>query len=54
MMLKEKFKATTTDKDAAVDVMYHTSQTIKLENDNFTFLISDDKKKTQNAESRFS
>ena len=49
-MLKEKSKATTTDKDAATDVMYHTSQVMKLENDNFTLLISDDEKKTQKAD----
>jgi hypothetical protein len=50
MMLKEKFKATMIDKDAATDVMYHTSRAMKLENDNFTLLISDDEKKTQKAD----
>jgi hypothetical protein len=50
MMLKEKFKVTMTDKDAATDVMYHTSQAMKLENDNFTFLISDDERKMQKAD----
>jgi len=49
MMLKEKFKATMTDKDAVTDVMYHTSRAMKLENENFTLLISDDKKKMQKA-----
>jgi hypothetical protein len=49
MMLKEKFKATTIDKNATIDIMYHTSQAMKLENDNFTLLISDDEKKMQKA-----
>ncbi len=46
-MLKEKFKAITTEKDAATDVVYYTSRAIKLKNNNFINLISDDKKKTQ-------
>jgi hypothetical protein len=50
MMLKEKFKATTTDKDAATDVMYYTSQAMKLENDNFTLFISDNERKMQKAD----
>jgi hypothetical protein len=50
MMLKEKFKATTTDKDAATDIMYHTFQAMKLENDNFILLISDDEKKMQKTD----
>jgi hypothetical protein len=50
MMLKEKFKVTMTDKDAATDIMYHTFQAMKLENKNFTFLISDDEKKMQKAD----
>jgi len=50
MMLKEKFKATTTDKDAATDIMYYTSQAMKLGNDNFTLFISNDKKKMQKAD----
>jgi hypothetical protein len=49
-MLKKKFKVTMTDKNAVTDVMYHTSQVIKLENDNFTFLISNDERKTQKAD----
>ncbi len=46
-MLKEKFKVTTTEKDAATNVMYHTSRAIKLKNNNFINFISDDEKKTQ-------
>ncbi len=46
-MLKEKFKATTTEKDAATDVVYYTSRAIKFKNNNFINFISDDKKKTQ-------
>ncbi len=46
-MLKEKFKAITTEKDAATDVMYHTSRAMKLKNNNFINFISDDEKKTQ-------
>ncbi len=46
-MLKEKFKATTTEKDAATNVVYYTSRAMKLKNDNFINLISDDEKKTQ-------
>jgi citrate lyase beta subunit len=49
-MLKKKFKVTMTDKDAATDVMYHTFQAIKLENDNFILFISDDEKKMQKAD----
>jgi hypothetical protein len=49
-MFKEKFKATMTDKDATTDVMYHTFQAMKLENDNFTFLISNDERKMQKAD----
>ncbi len=50
MMFKEKFKATLIDKDAATDVMYHTSQAMKLENDNFTTLILNDEKMMQKAD----
>ncbi len=46
-MLKEKFKAITIEKDAAINVVYYTSRAIKLKNDNFINLISDDEKKTQ-------
>jgi hypothetical protein len=46
-MFKEKFKVTMIDKDAATDIMYHTSQMMKLENDNFTLFISDDERKMQ-------
>ncbi len=46
-MLKEKFKAITIKKDAAINVVYYTSRAMKLKNDNFINLISDDKKKTQ-------
>ncbi len=46
-MLKEKFKATTTEKDAATNVVYYTSRAMKLKNNNFINLISDDEKKTQ-------
>ncbi len=46
-MLKEKFKAITTEKDAATNVMYYTSRAMKLKNNNFINFISDDKKKTQ-------
>ncbi len=46
-MLKERFKATTTEKDAATNVMYYTSRAIKLKNNNFINFISDDEKKTQ-------
>ena len=49
-MFKEKFKATLTDKDAATDVMYYTSQAMKLENDNFTTFISNDEKIMQKAD----
>jgi len=48
-MFKEKFKATLTDKDAATDVMYYTSQAMKLENDNFTTFILNDEKMMQKA-----
>jgi len=50
MMFKEKFKVTLTDKDAATDVMYHTSRTMKLENDNFTTFISNNEKMMQKAD----
>ncbi len=50
MMFKEKFKATSTDKDAATDIMYHTSWMMKLENDNFTTFISNDEKMMQKAD----
>ena len=44
MMFKEKFKVTSINKDAATDIMYHTSQAMKLENDNFiTFILNDEK-----------
>jgi len=49
-MFKEKFKVTIINKDTTTDIMYHTSQAMKLENDNFTFLISDDEKKMQKAD----
>jgi len=49
-MFKEKFKAASTNKDAATDIMYHTSQAMKLENDNFTILISNDEKMMQKAD----
>ena len=49
-MFKEKFKATLIDKDAATDVMYHTSQAMKLENDNFTTFILNDEKMMQKAD----
>jgi len=49
MMFKEKFKATSTDKDAMTNVMYHTSQAMKLENDNFTTFILNDEKMMQKA-----
>jgi len=48
-MFKKKFKATLINKDAATDIMYHTSQAIKLENNNFTIFISNDKKMMQKA-----
>ncbi len=46
-MLKEKFKATTTEKDAAINVVYYISRAIKFKKNNFINLISDDEKKTQ-------
>ncbi len=46
-MFKEKFKIITTEKDAATNVVYYISRTIKLKNNNFINFISDDKKKTQ-------
>ncbi len=49
MMFKEKFKATLIDKDAVTDIMYHTSQAMKLENDNFTIFILNDEKMMQKA-----
>jgi len=48
-MFKEKFKATLIDKDAVTDIMYHTSQAMKLENDNFTIFILNDEKIMQKA-----
>jgi len=44
MMFKEKFKATLINKDAATVIMYHTSQVMKLENNNLTTFISNDEK----------
>jgi len=49
-MLKEKFKVTITDKNVMIDIMYHTSQVMKLENDNFIFFILDDEKKMQKVD----
>ncbi len=49
-MFKEKFKATSTDKDAATNIMYYTSRTMKLENDNFTTFILNDEKMMQKAD----
>ncbi len=49
-MFKEKFKATLIDKDAVTDIMYHTSQAMKLKNDNFTILISNDEKMMQKVD----
>ncbi len=46
-MLKEKFKAITTEKDAATNVVYYISRAMKLKNENFIILILNDKKKTQ-------
>ncbi len=46
-MLKEKFKAITTEKDAAINVVYYTSRAMKLKNNNFINFILNDKKKTQ-------
>jgi len=48
-MFKKKFKATLINKDAVTDIMYYTSQAIKLENDNFTIFISDNEKMMQKA-----
>jgi len=50
MMFKEKFKATSIDKDAVTNIMYHTSQAMKLENDNFTIFILNDEKMMQKAD----
>jgi len=50
MIFKEKFKATSINKDAVTDVIYHTSQVIKLENDNFTTFILNDEKMMQKAD----
>ncbi len=50
MIFKEKFKVTSTDKDAATDIMYHTFQAMKLENDNFTTFILNDEKMMQKAD----
>ncbi len=49
-MFKEKFKATSIDKDAVTNIMYHTSQAMKLENDNFTIFILNDEKMMQKAD----
>ncbi len=49
MMFKEKFKATLIGKDAATNIMYHTFQMMKLENDNCTIFISDNEKMMQKA-----
>ncbi len=46
-MLKEKFKVTTTEKDAAINVVYYIPRAMKLKNNNFINLISEDEKKTQ-------
>ncbi len=46
-MLKEKFKVTTTEKDAATNVVYYISRAMKLKNNNFINLILNDEKKTQ-------
>ncbi len=46
-MLKEKFKAITTEKDAAADVVYYTSRAMKLKKNNLINFILNDKKKTQ-------
>jgi len=50
MMFKEKFKVTLIDKDAATDIMYYTSQAMKLENDNFIIFILNDEKMMQKAD----
>ena len=50
MMFKEKFKAISTDKDAATDIMYYTSQIMKLKNDNFTIFILKNEKMMQKAD----
>ena len=50
MMFKKKFKATLIDKDATTNIMYHTSQAMKLENDNCTIFISNNEKMTQKAD----
>ncbi len=50
MMFKEKFKVTSTNKDAVTDIMYHTSQAMKLENDNCTILISNNEKMMQKSD----
>ncbi len=49
-MFKEKFKVTLIDKDAVTDVMYHTSQAMKLENDNFTIFILNNEKMMQKVD----
>ncbi len=46
-MFKEKFKAITTEKDAATNVVYYISRAMKLKNNNFINLILNDEKKTQ-------
>ncbi len=45
-MLKEKFKAITTEKNITTNVMYYISRVMKLKNNNFNNLILNDKKKT--------
>ncbi len=45
-MLKEKFKAITTEKDVTTNVVYYISRAIKFKNNNFINLILNDKKKT--------
>jgi len=50
MMFKEKFKVTLIDKDAVTDVMYHTSQAMKLENNNFTIFILNNEKMMQKVD----
>ena len=49
-MFKEKFKVTLIDKDAVTDIIYHTSQAMKLENDNFITFILNDEKMMQKAD----
>ncbi len=44
-MLKEKFKAITTEKDAAINVVYYISRAMKFKNNNFINLILNNKKR---------